>query len=754
MKRICEYYGADPVFLLSSATIDNPEKFGATLLGREVAAVSESGAPSSARSFMFLNPELSAPHTAARLLVRAVRSGLKTIVFTQARKITELIHMWSTSWEPGLKISSYRAGFLPSERRRIERSLASGELDGVVSTSALELGIDIGELDLCLLVGYPGTVVTTWQRAGRVGRADLPSAVVMIAQPDALDQYIIRHPADFFGRGFEPAVVDPENPEVQGPHLVCAAAEIPLATDDAVFDLPAKPELVEKLVNQRQLLLTREKDMLVSPHTRPHAKVNIRSVGQTYTVMQGKGRKVIGTLDEIKAFKECHPEAVYLHLGRQHLVDELDLEGFNIMVHPVEVDYYTRALAEKETEILEVLASRPTPNFVVRLGRLKVTEQVTGFEKRRIRGQELLSNHVLDLPPRSFETVGLWIEIEPGIKDLVIREKAHFMGAIHALEHASIAVFPLLALCDRNDIGGIANPLHPQVGKAAVFIYDGYPGGVGLAKTGFERIEELLDKARDMVATCGCEEGCPSCIHSPKCGAGNKPLDKPGCLVALEALLGKREWTRDEDGEEPVIQFRPDREEEKEEPARLPLGVFDLETQRLAQDVGGWRNVHLMGLACAVVYDGRSDEYLTFTEDQVGDLIALLAELPLVVGFNHIGFDYQVLSAYSPIDFRKLNNLDLLADIHQNYGFRISLDALAQETLGTHKTADGLESVAWYKAGQLDKVIDYCRHDVEITKDLLEYGLEKGHVAAKRQGHVVELKVDWARAVEQARVGV
>ena len=750
MKRICECYGSDPTFLLSSATIDNPESFAATLLGREVAAVSRSGAPSSSRSFMFLNPELSAPHTAARLLVRAVRAGLKTIVFTQARKVTELIHMWSTSWEPGLKVSSYRAGFLPSERRSIERRLASGELDGVVSTSALELGIDIGELDLCLLVGYPGTVVTTWQRAGRVGRADLPSAVVLIAQPDALDQYIVRHPEDFFGRGFEPAVVDPENPEVQGPHLVCAAAEIPLSVDDSVFDLPSKTELLKKLEEGRDLLKTRDQAFYVSPHTRPHNKVNIRSVGQVYTIMRANGKKVIGTLDEIKAFKECHPEAVYLHLGRQHLVDELDLEGFNIRVHPVEVDYYTRALAEKETEILEVLASRPTPNFVVRLGRLKVTEQVTGFEKRRIRGQELLSNHPLDLPPRSFETVGLWIEIEPGIKDLVVREKAHFMGAIHALEHAAIAVFPLLALCDRNDIGGIANPLHPQIGKAAVFIYDGYPGGVGLARTGFARIEELLDKAREMVATCGCEEGCPSCIHSPKCGAGNKPLDKPGCLAALEALLGKREWSGDNEIEETAIEIISPAEE-KPKPPRLPLGVFDLETQRLAQDVGGWGNVHLMGLACAVVYDGRTDEYLVFTEDKVKDLIALLAELPLVVGFNHIGFDYKVLSAYSHADFRKLNNLDLLADIHQNYGFRISLDALARETLGAKKSADGLESVAWFKAGQLDKVIDYCKHDVEITRDLLVYGLEKGHVAVKRQGHAVELKVAWARRVEEIR---
>lgn len=747
LRRICELYGADPNFLLSTATIDNPESFGERLIGHRVNAVMKSGAPSSGRSFVFLNPELSAPNTAARLLLRAVRQGLKTITFTQARKVTELIHMWVSSWDKKAKISSYRAGFLPSERRKIESRLASGELDGVVSTSALELGIDIGELDLCLLVGYPGTVVTTWQRAGRVGRMDRPSAVVLIAQPDALDQYIVKNPDDFFGRGYEPAVVDPNNPEVLGPHLVCAAAELELAVDDSVFDLPDKTDLLKKITESGRLLMTRDERFYVSPHARPHLEVNIRTVGETYTIMKGSKKKAIGTLDEIKAFKECHPEAIYLHLGQQYEVDDLDLEGRNVWVHPVTADYYTRALADKETEILEVLASRPTPNFIVRLGRIKVTEQIIGFEKRRIRGQELLSKHELELPSRSFETVGLWIEIEPGIKDLVVTEKGHFMGAIHALEHAAIAIFPLLALCDRNDIGGIAYPLHPQIGKSAVFIYDGYPGGVGLAATGFKRIEELLEKARAMVETCGCEEGCPSCIHSPKCGAGNKPLDKPACLVTLEALLGRREWAPEpvQPGNIEIVEDEPG----AEEPERLPVGVFDLETQRLAKDVGGWGNIHLMGLAVAVVYDGRDDDYKVFTEDQASDLIALLQDLPLVVGFNHIGFDYRVLSAYTDAPLSRIPSLDLLLEFKKAHGFRVSLDKLAHATLNSAKSASGLKAVEWFRNGELDKVIEYCTKDVEITKELFEFGVREGFVVAPVKGHPVELQVDWATAVNQ-----
>jgi len=747
LNRVAELYGARPQYLLSSATIDNPADFGRTLIGRPVEPVIESGAPRSGRFFTFVNPELSAAHTAARLLIRSLRAGLKTIVFTQARKVTELIHMWVSSMAPELKVSAYRAGFLPSERRRIEADLASGRLDGVVSTSALELGIDIGALDLCLLVGYPGTIIATWQRAGRVGRSDRASAVILIAQPDALDQYLIRHPADFFGRGFEPAVVDPDNREVVGPHLVCAAAELPLAADDESFGLSRTPELLEDLERRNQLVATLEGKLYLARLSRPHSRVDIRSVGESYAIMMAQGRRVIGTLDGSRAFKEAHPGAIYLHLGQQYLVDQLDLDQRDILAHPVEVDYYTRAQSEKETEILEVLASRPTARFVVRLGRLKVTEQVVGYEKRRIRGQELLSTHPLDLPPQTFETVGLWVELEPTIKDLVVAERGHFMGGIHAMEHAAIAMFPLLALCDRNDVGGIAYPHHPQLERSAVFIYDGYPGGVGLAKACFGRIEELLDKARRMVAACPCEEGCPSCIHSPKCGSGNKPLDKAACLVVLEALLGLRPWAGAREEPKPIQP--PEPVVEPAGPARPPFGVLDIETQRLAQEVGGWSNARLMGLSVAVLYDGLAGEYRVFEEKDAPRLIERLKELPLVVGFNLKGFDFQVLSAYTDLDFSRLPCLDLLEEFHKAFGFRVSLDHLAQNTLGAKKSADGLQAVEWFRNGEMDKLIEYCRRDVEITKELFEFGLDKGYVVAtNKQGRALKLKVNWAEKME------
>ena len=526
-------------------------------------------------------------------------------------------------------------------------------------------------------------------------------------------------------------------------------ARRPLAADDSAFGLADKADLIKKLIHEKKLLPDQSGSFYHCLKARPQLGVNIRSIGESFSIFRAGAKEAIGTVDGIRAYKECHQGAVYLHLGRQYLVDEFDLERRNIIVSPVKADYYTRVKAEKETEILETLASRPTPNFVVRLGRLKVTEQVMAYEKRRIRGQELLSTHPLELPPTSFETVGLWVEIEEDLRHMLIEAKTHFMGGIHAMEHAAIAVFPLLALCDRNDVGGIAYPDHPQLGKSAVFIYDGHPGGVGLAKSGFEMIEELLAKALNLVTACECEEGCPSCIHSPKCGAGNKPLDKAGCRMVLEALLGQRDWRRPADspeGEGAAVEPPPAPQAE----GKLIYGVLDLETQRLAKDVGGWGNSHLMGVSCVVLYDSEVNDYLAYTEADLPKLFARLKELPLVIGFNIIRFDYQVLSAYTGLDFSTIPTLDLLAELEREFDFRVSLDKLAQATLGTGKSADGLKAVEWFRNGELDKVIDYCKVDVQVTKELFEHGMDKGFVIAPgRNRGQVRLDVSWADRVKE-----
>ncbi|MFH1243197.1 MAG: DEAD/DEAH box helicase [Pseudomonadota bacterium] len=750
LKRLCQRYGASPRFILLSATVSNPRDFGKSLIGEEVTVVKSMGSPRAGQHFLFLNPQEGTNFSAAKLFVECVRSGFRTIVFTQSRKVTELIHLWVSRLSPGLRkvISSYRAGFMPEERREIERRLASGRLLGVVSTSALELGIDIGYLDICLLVGYPGTIINTWQRGGRVGRSGRESLVILMAKPDALDQYFMKYPDDLFKRSFEAAILDPDNPHVVAAHLPCAADEMPVTLEDERFWSKGLPEHLENLEREGALTRTAEgKPTWFSARRRPQLDVNIRSTGETYSIFEKETGQAIGTIDGIKAFKECHPGAIYLHRAREYVVDHLILEKRDIVVHRSQLKYFTRPRSEKETEIIRVNRSRPRGQFLVREGELKVTEVITGYEKRSLPGQELMGVFPLDLPPQTFETIGLWVEIEPALKGLVEKRGLHFMGGIHAIEHAAIGIFPLFALCDRNDIGGICYPHHPQVGKSAIFIYDAYPGGVGLAQRGFEIIVELLEKTLDIVTGCACEEGCPSCIHSPKCGSGNKPLDKEAARLILQGLLGHipfSEIIEGEEGPEPIT-YSPQEDLVPERPEGSRIIYLDLETQKTAQDVGGWQNTHLMRVSVAVLFDSLENRFHTFGEEGLDALFDHLHKADLIIGFNIKGFDYRVLGAYTNRDLKALPTFDILEDVYKRLGFRLGLDHLAQETLSQKKTANGLQAVEWFRQGETEKLIEYCRNDVATTRDLFRYGLENGHlIYRERQAdRRVRLLVDW-----------
>ena len=324
------------------------------------------------------------------------------------------------------------------------------------------------------------------------------------------------------------------------------------------------------------------------------------------------------------------------------------------------------------------------------------------------------------------------------------------MGGIHAVEHAAIALFPLFALCEPDDVGGISIPLHPEIGKGAIFFYDGYPGGVGLCEQCYARIGDLLEKTHSLISGCDCEKGCPSCIYSSKCGSGNVPLDKEAAVAILALLLDlpeSREWLASAAGsaEEPVFLESP-REEDLpvEEAAEPRVLVLDIETMRGAQEVGGWANVHLMGVAVSVLWDSRTGEYTSYFEEQTVDLIGEMVKADLVVGFNTVHFDYRVLSAYDDGSLAEVATFDILRDIHRRMGFRVSLAHLAENTLGAAKSADGLQSLAWVREGRLDLVDKYCRKDVEITKDLFLYGLERGFLRFRdREERLLELKVDW-----------
>lgn len=746
LRRVAAAYGAQPQFIACSATISNPLDLSEKLTGLTFELIEGDGAPQRGKRFLLINPTGSPYTVATDLLLRCMKGGLKTIAFAKARKIAELIAMWARQGDRSLaaKLKAYRAGFRADERRAIEQGLFSERLSGVVTTSALELGIDVGGLDACLLVGYPGSITSTWQRGGRVGRGQREALIMLVALPDALDQYFVRHPDDFFSRPYEAAIVDPGNHQILAEHLVAAASEVPLRADDQFYG--ADGRLIRALQEQGRLLLSADGTAWYARERRPQRRISIRALGEAFAILDPGGR-AIGTIDGVRALHECHPGAVYLHQGQQYEVEALDLAQRKVHARPVSVEYYTGPLTEKETEILEIVASQDHQGVPYHLGRLKVTERVIGYERRRIFGQERLGSYPLDLPPHTFETVGLWFELPEGLRAIIEGQGFHFMGSIHAAEHAMIGLFPLYALCDRSDIGGISYPIHPQVGRAAIFIYDGYPGGIGLCERGFQVLPELFLATRQLLEDCACESGCPSCVHSPKCGSGNKPLDKPGAHLTLRGLLREAVWTEGE---------RPGRRLSTAQPS-LHLGsgadvspsgpraiVFDLETQRSAEEVGGWEHRQKMGLAVGVVYDLDSAEFRVYTEPQVNALIAELTRARLIVGFNLRRFDFDVLRGYAALDYNTLPALDILESIYRKLGFRLSLDHLAQETLGERKSADGLQSLAWFKAGDLPRVIEYCKHDVLLTKRLYDFGRQHRYLVYRDyQGRAVRLPVDF-----------
>ncbi|MBG0778092.1 MAG: DUF1998 domain-containing protein [Desulfovibrionaceae bacterium] len=513
------------------------------------------------------------------------------------------------------------------------------------------------------------------------------------------------------------------------------------------------------------------------------------------------GAFIVGEVDEHRAFRETHPGAVYLHRGETYVVDELDLKTHTVRAQRRKVNYYTRARGNKSTEILDIYDSRAVFGTNVHLGRLKVTETVTGYEKRRVAGNTLLTIVPLDLPPIVFETEGLWFEVPLAAVHACEREFYHFMGSIHALEHAAIGILPLLVMTDRNDLGGISTPMHAEVGLPAVFIYDGMPGGVGLSRQAFALAEELFGRTRTAIASCECELGCPSCVHSPKCGSGNRPIDKNGALFVLDQLMTGQQPERNTEMELVVLQKKQraaaleaghqgmtpidkhvdplsERAAEREvsnaatpaaasetapEAAPTPVrpvdpvepdapdapdaphyGVLDIETQRSAQEVGGWNRADKMGVSCAVLYDSHTGEFHTYLEDQLDALFSHLTRLDLVIGFNIRRFDYKVLSAYTRYNLQELPTLDLLLHVYERLGYRLSLDHLAQATLGAQKSADGLQALAWWKEGRIDEIVAYCKQDVAVTRDLYLYGKTHHHLLfTNKAGQTVRLPVSW-----------
>ncbi|MCJ7772809.1 MAG: DEAD/DEAH box helicase, partial [Desulfobacterales bacterium] len=538
LQRICSYYGVRPNYIFCSATVGNPSKLAEQLIGFQVKEISKSSAPRGKRHIIYYDPVDSPAQSAILLLKAALHRSLKTIVYTQSRKMTELIALWAAnkSGKFSKRISAYRAGFLPEERREIESRRVGGDLLAVISTSALELGIDVGGLDLCILVGYPGSLVSTWQRGGRVGRSGQDSALILIAGEDALDQYFIQNPEELIYRAPESVVVNPQNRVILEKQLVCAAAELSLKIDETILSGEIIEDVVKKLEKEGTLLKSADGKQFYSSRKAPHRHVDLRGTGSSYTIVDRNTDRIIGEIDGFRAFKETHTGAVYLHKGDSFVVNYLDLDTKTVSATEARVDYYTRVRSTKNTEILKTHMEKPVWGTKIYSGTLKVTEQITGYERWRIYDKRKIDIIPLELPPIVFDTEGLWFIIPPEIQRKAENKYLHFMGGIHAIEHAAIGIFPLLVMADRNDLGGISTPIHPQLGNAAIFIYDGIPGGAGMSTQAYHLAEELLGYTLNMIHKCRCEQGCPSCVHSPKCGSGNRPIDKSSAKFLLKEI--------------------------------------------------------------------------------------------------------------------------------------------------------------------------------------------------------------------------
>ncbi len=570
LRRQCARYGrtpgnggSGPTFVLASATSGDPAAAAGRLTGLPVAAVTEDTSPRAGVTFALWEPPLlpadpsgpgdpaevadltqvrrSALRETADLLADTVAAGVRTLAFVRSRRGAEVV---ATSARrsldeavPGLggRVAAYRAGYLREERRELERALLHGDLLGLASTNALELGVDLIGLDAVLICGYPGTRASLWQQAGRAGRSGQEALAVLVARDDPLDTYLVHHPEAVFGAPVEATVLDPANAYVLGPQLACAAAEAPLTAADLELFGDGAKEAVEALVAAGAL---RQRPTGWYWRHRERPEVDLRGEGGApVCVVEAATGRLLGTVDGGSSHFLLHPGAVYLHQGVSYVVDALDLDDGCALVHPEEPDWSTHARDVTSLSVVSVRSYVDAGPVGLFLGEVDVTGQVVSYQRRRIATGEVIDTRPLDLPARELRTVAVWFTLSPESLATAGVNPADVPGALHAAEHAAIGLLPLVATCDRWDIGGLSTAVHPDTEAPTVFVYDGHSGGAGFAERAYGMATAWLRATRDAISECGCEVGCPSCVQSPKCGNGNNPLSKADAIRVLDVVL-------------------------------------------------------------------------------------------------------------------------------------------------------------------------------------------------------------------------
>ncbi|MDN5768319.1 MAG: DEAD/DEAH box helicase [Humibacillus sp.] len=549
LRRVAARYRSAPTFVFASATVAEPEAHATRLLGMPVTPVTTDGSPRAAMTFALWEPPMSTDENGVAkrtstltevgsLLAGCISEDVQTVAFARSRAGVEVVAKIAKERVSGSlegQVAAYRGGYLPEERRALEKALRSKEIVGLAATNALELGIDVSGLDAVLLAGWPGTLASLWQQAGRAGRSGERSLAVFVAADDPLDTFVVHHPESIFGRRVESTVFDPGNPHVLAPHLAAAAAELPITTDDFALFGPQTRTLLDALV-ARGILKQRPRGWFWARDDRPADHLSLRGAGEPVRIIETRTGRVVGMVDEASAHSQVHTGAVHVHQGQAWVVTELDLDEHAALAVRGDPGWSTQARSVSEFEIGREIEHEQWGPLRCSFGAVTVRGQVVSF-LRRLPGGEVIGEHPLDLPVRSLSTKAMWWTMP--VDELAGAEidESDIPGAAHAAEHAAIGMLPLFATADRWDIGGVSTALHPDTGLPTILIYDGHPGGAGFAERGFRRARAWLGATLAAIVACECATGCPSCIQSPKCGNGNEPLSKAGAIALLDLTL-------------------------------------------------------------------------------------------------------------------------------------------------------------------------------------------------------------------------
>ncbi|MBE6490712.1 MAG: DEAD/DEAH box helicase [Methanobrevibacter sp.] len=745
LKRIANFYGSNPQFILSSATLANPLELANRLTGEEFSLVDEDASPSGEKDFILYNPfknyrrnkvnMQNAPSVhmeTENIFIYMMLKGIQTLCFTVSRKTTELIAMWAKKDMTQIKgklahrIAAYRAGYQAQERREIEDGLKSGKYLGVTCTNALELGINIGSLDAVIISGYPGTMISTWQQSGRAGRSNQKSLAILIAFENQLDQYFMNNPKFFFDKPHENAIIDLTNPILQEAHILCAAKELPIKKGEVKKYFGIDEKILDDLVSKKDLHKNFRGDYMYPYDDNPAMDHSLDQIsGQEFKVMNN-GR-LLETMERSQVYREAHEGAILINKGDTYVVNGVNLKNGFVNVSQKTVDYHTMVLNKTDINIERKISKTRYGGLTIHFGELTVREDY--FKYKKMQFSKAIGTYPLDLPPLKFTTKGLWFTIPKQVKDtledMFPNEEEVFAGGLHGAEHALIGLFPLHTMCDRFDIGGLSTNYHEDTQEATIFIYDGYAGGIGICEKAVDVFVDLLDSTIDLLENCNCKSGCPSCIYSPKCGNDNKPLHKNATKYILNYMrqLISNEKTVEKEMVETTVHKTED--DDVEELFDEALNLFNKDDYSASKDILN----NILAIDKNHVNSNALMAQILYNQDQKDIALYFVKKALSLDRSNEIANELDVLLSSKPkheevnVEVESLDDIDVMYeeayDLYDQGDLETSSEILEKILSFDDRNADALAlmGLIYYNSGIFPKAVEYYRKASKINKN-------------------------------------